>query len=199
MRRELNYFQIETSYGGNQDWFTDRWMRDGGCGAETACDVSVYLAMHRGLSQIYPFRLPPTRTDYVAFSEIMRPYLSPRFTGIDRLDIYIEGFSGYLHDHGIECIALSPWEGEHPYEKTRDVVRQQIDIGMPIPCLTLKHKAPSMDFYVWHWYLLTGYEDFDGACAVKAVTYGSWCWLDLRTLWDTGYERRGGLVLLSER
>lgn len=198
MRRELDYFQIETSYGGNQDWFIDRWMRDGGCGAETACDVSVYFAMYRGISQIYPFRLPPTRADYVAFSEIMRPYLRPRFTGIDRLDIYIEGFSGYLHDRGIEGIALRPWEGERSYEKTRDVVRQQIDAGMPIPCLTLKHKALSMDFYVWHWYLLTGYEDFDGACAVKAVTYGNWRWLDLCTLWDTGYERRGGLVLLSE-
>ena len=56
-----------------------------------------------------------------------------------------------------------------------------------------------MDFYVWHWYLLTGYEDFDGECAVKAVTYGHWRWLDLRTLWETGYERRGGLVLLSEQ
>lgn len=198
MRRELDYFQIETSYGGNQDWFIDRWMRDGGCGVETACDVSVYFAMYRGISQIYPFRLPPTRADYVAFSEIMRPYLRPRFTGIDRLDIYIEGFSGYLHDRGIEGIALRPWEGERSYEKTRDVVRQQIDAGMPIPCLTLKHKALSMDFYVWHWYLLTGYEDFDGACAVKAVTYGNWRWLDLCTLWDTGYERRGGLVLLSE-
>lgn len=198
MRRELPYFQIEQSYGGNQDWFASWWMRKGGCGAETACDVSVYLAMHRNLTRVYPFALPPVRADYVAFSEIMRPYLRPRMTGIDRLDIYIDGFSAYLRDRAVERIALAPWEGTHSYEETRDTVRAQIDAGMPIPCLTLKHRAPSMEFYVWHWYLITGYEDADDACAVKAVTYGSWRWLDLRTLWETGYERRGGLVLLSD-
>lgn len=198
MKRELPYFQIDGSYGGNQDWFADEFMRGGGCGAETACDVSVYLAMHKNISRAYPFRLPVVREDYVAFSQMMRPYLSPRPTGIDRLDIYIDGFSAYLRDRAVDCIALAPWEGTRSYEETRAVVRRQIDAGMPIPCLTLRHRAPSMAFYVWHWYLITGYEDFDDACAVKAVTYGSWRRLDLRTLWETGYERRGGLILLGD-
>ena len=193
MKKELPYFQIGTSYGGNQDWFSDYWMREGGCGAETACDVSVYLAVYRGIPRAYPFRIPAVREDYVEFSEIMRPYLSPRWTGIDRLDIYIDGFGSYLRDRGVDAIVLAPWEGTHSYEETRGIVHRQIDAEMPIPCLTLKHRAPSMDFYVWHWYLLPGYEDFDGECAVKAVTYGHWRWLDLRTLWESGYERRGGL------
>ena len=172
MRKELPYFQIGASYGGNQDWFSDVWMRKGGCGAETACDVSVYLAMYRGIAHAYPFRIPAVHEDYVAFSEIMRPYLSPRWTGIDRLDIYIDGFGSYLRDRGIDSIGLAPWEGTHSYEETRGIVRRQIDAEMPIPCLTLKHRAPSMDFYVWHWYLLTGYEDFDGECAVKITKIG---------------------------
>jgi hypothetical protein len=32
---------------------------------------------------------------------------------------------------------------------------------------------------------------------VKAVTYSSYEWLDLRRLWDTGHIRRGGLVLFE--
>ena len=32
---------------------------------------------------------------------------------------------------------------------------------------------------------------------VKAVTYSGHQWLDFRTLWDTGYESKGGLVLYS--
>lgn len=54
MRRELEHFQIGNSYGGNQDWFPTFMMRIGGCGAETACDSSVYLALHRGLPALRP-------------------------------------------------------------------------------------------------------------------------------------------------
>ena len=32
-KKELEYFFVEESYGGNQDLFTDVTMRDGGCGA----------------------------------------------------------------------------------------------------------------------------------------------------------------------
>ena len=49
MRRELEHFMIGYSYGGNQDWFRTFMMRLGGCGAETACDSSLYFALHRGV------------------------------------------------------------------------------------------------------------------------------------------------------
>ena len=31
-----------------------------------------------------------------------------------------------------------------------------------------------------------GYEQFDSTLMVKTVTYGTWRWFDLATLWDTG-------------
>ena len=34
---------------------------------------------------------------------------------------------------------------------------------------------------------------------MKAVTYGEWEWLDLGELWNTGEERKGGLVLYRAR
>ena len=55
-----------------------------------------------------------------------------------------------------------------------------------IPCLTLLHQHPSMEDYVWHWYIINGYEQFDNTLMVKTVTYGTWRWFDLATLWDTG-------------
>ena len=38
----------------------------------------------------------------------------------------------------------------------------------------------------------------DGRFMVKAVTYGSFEWLDFAKLWNTGYARKGGLVLLQD-
>ena len=43
--------------------------------------------------------------------------------------------------------------------------------------------------------MINGYDAADEAFLVKTVTYSKYEWLDLRELWDTGYERRGGFVL----
>ena len=68
------------------------------------------------------------------------------------------------------------------------------------PFLLLHHRNPAFENYEWHWFLLTGYDEKpDGRFMVKAVTYGSYEWLDFTKLWNTGYERKGGLVLLQER
>ena len=92
MKKELPHFNIGASYGGNQDWFPTFMMRIGGCGAETACDSSMYFALHRGLSKIAPENYRALgRDEYVDFAYVMKPYLSPRMTGIDRLDIFVDG------------------------------------------------------------------------------------------------------------
>ena len=72
MRRELEHFMIGTSYGGNQDWFRTFMMRIGGCGAETACDSSLYFALRKGVKGIYPFDTEKlTKREYVDCAHMM--------------------------------------------------------------------------------------------------------------------------------
>ena len=196
MKRELEHFWIGESYGGNQDWFPTFMMRVGGCGAETACDSSVYFAVHRGLTRIAPENASGlSREDYVRFAYKMRPYLSPRMTGINRLDMYMEGYGRYLRDCGETRLAMRPLHGSESYETAQKAIRQQIDGGCPVPTLILGHRNKRLRDYVWHWFLLNGYAGFEDTFMVKAVTYSEFEWLDLRELWNTGYEKRGGLIL----
>lgn len=125
----------------------------------------------------------------------MEKYLWPRLSGIDRLSIYTEGFSKYLRDRGVERISMDTLDGREPYEAAAGAVKRQIDDGYPIPTLILNHKEPSLKDYVWHWFLINGYNETQGSMLVKTVTYSGYRWLDLRTLWDTGYNNRGGLIL----
>ncbi|MGI6177317.1 MAG: hypothetical protein ACOYJO_02540 [Eubacterium sp.] len=225
MRKELPYFNIDGEYGGDQDWFRDPSMRLGGCGAETACDLSIYLTLYKG-RPLYPFDARSlTREDYCRFTKIMKPYLHPRFSGIDRLDIYTEGFGRFLEDSGENGVGLETLDGASTYAEAERAVRSSIDSGMPVVMLVLNHKDPAFRDYEWHWFILNGYDDGGagsggargdshldarrtadaedmgtaggGSCikSVKAVTYGSWEWLDFHALWDTGMTRRGGLVL----
>lgn len=198
MKHELPHFQIGDSYGGNQDWFPTFMMRIGGCGAETACDSSIYFALYRGLTSIAPENAAAmTKEDYIRFAYEMKPYLSPRMSGIDRLDIFTDGYSRFLRDRGETRLTMKTLDGTEPYEAAQDAVIRQIHRGYPIPTLILNHRNKALDDYVWHWFLINGYDDTDGF-QVKAVTYSKYEWLDFRQLWDTGHTRRGGLILFNE-
>lgn len=195
MKRELNYFNIGTAYGGCQEWFLDPMMRLGGCAAVTACDSYIYFDTYMG-THLYPFDLTHlTKKDYIRFGMQMKPYLRPRWSGIDTLELFIEGFGMYLSDCGCRSLQMEPLHGTHSVETARKVLIQQIDADIPVPCLLLNHRSPTLKSYEWHWFLLTGYEIFEDICMAKAVTYGTWQWLDLRELWNTGYQRKVGLIL----
>ncbi len=197
LKRELDYFLIEGAYGGSQDWFSDHWMKLGGCGAVVACDSCIYLDIYKNTGGLYPYvKSNITKEDYIRFGMKMKPYLSPRMTGINRTDIYIDGFMEYVKDMGVDRgLSLYPFEGNESVDDAKRTVKDSIDRGFPVASLTLHHRNKNMEDYVWHWYLLNGYEEYEDKFMVKAVTYGNWQWLDFDVLWDTGYSRRGGLVL----
>lgn len=202
MERHLDYFEIEGAYGGSQDWFTNIVMHVGGCGAATACDTCIYLALRKGMKGLYPGdagRL--TKQAYKEFSMKMKPYLKPRAGGIDRLETYIEGYARYLADLGNEdgrSLHMEPLDGETDVEEAKAAVRRQIDRGLPVPYLLLYHKdKKQFGDFTWHWFLLTGYEEREGRFYVTAATYGAATRLDFEEMWDTGYEKKGGMVLYA--
>lgn len=197
MKKELKHFYIDDSYGGNQDWFPTFMMRIGGCGAETACDSSICFALHHGITTVAPTNAAHlTKQNYIDFAYEMKPYLSPRMSGIDRLDIYIEGYARFLKDRNEDRITMIALDGSESCETASNALIRQIDAGYPIPTLVLNHKNRAFKDYVWHWFLINGYDlDHDGFLQVKAVTYSNYEWLDFRALWDTGHVKRGGLIL----
>ncbi len=213
MKKELEYFYIGESYGGNQEWFQDHMMNIGGCGAVTACDCCIYLARYRGLDFLYPGDASGvTLWDYMRFAGRMKPYLRPRKGGINTLEMFLEGFRSYLRDaearsKGLPAVSFETVPGEASCREAAETAVRQIDDSLPVLCLTLHHSNPEMEDYVWHWFLLTGYENTEMSGAVgkenagclpmkvKAVTYGEYEWIDFETLWDTGYEQKGGLIL----
>ena len=200
IRKTLPHFYIESSLGGQQKWYsrlTDFAMNVGGCAAITACDCAICFEKYFGLRGLYPYDLQRlTRDDYLRFGKIMEQYLYPRWSGVDKLDIYLDGFGRFLKDRGAD-IKLEGWSGENDFADTWQVIRKQIAAGYPIPCLVLKHQAEELSDYVWHWFILNGYEVRGDKSFVQVVSYGVGRWFDFVTLWDTGYQRKGGLILFE--
>lgn len=198
--KTLNYYTIDGALGWSQDWFKDWWMHLGGCAAVTACDCNIMLARDFGRTALYPYDASAvTRHDYERYAMQMKPYLRPRRNGIDRLSIYIEGITRFWHDHDVFSLRAEGLAGDAPWTAAWDLVRQQIDAGLAVPCLLLHHKDKAFDDFQWHWFNLAGYDERGGTAMVRAVTYAHEFWLDLHALWHTGYEQKGGLIRLSVR
>lgn len=199
MKKELDYFYVDGKYGWNQGDFKDLWMNKGGCACVTACDSFIYMKKYLGKDRVYPLDVSNvSRNDYIDFSNEVKPYIRPRWSGVDRLEIYVDGISDYLEDVGEKSISLSEFSGNNSFEKAREQVKIQINKKMPIPMLVLMHKNSYFKDFVWHWFLLTGYEEEGDSFMVKVVSYGTYRWFDFKSLWDTGHKRKGGLILFDE-
>ena len=198
MRVELPYFNVENDFGGDQHKLDRFIMRKGGCAAVTACDCCIYFELYKNLRGLYPYDVENiSYKNYRQFTEIMTPYLHPRMMGIDKLEIYIEGFKKFLSKYEVKDLKFEAWEGSENLFETEEKIKSQINEGWLIPCLTLEHKNPELQTYVWHWFLLTGYDEEN--FQVKVTTYGGYKWVNFADLWDTGFERKGGIVLIREQ
>ena len=133
----------------------------------------------------------------------MKPYIRPRVGGVKKLEWFIDGFQNYIKDvnkrqNSKIQINMRAFKGTHPAEKAKEFVKSQIDMGIVVPCLLLKHKdTTQFQNYIWHWFLLVGYEEVAGDLLVKTATYGHSSIFSLNQMWDTGYEEKGGFIQLG--
>ena len=202
-RKILGYFTIEGTPGGNQDWLPEWDMNMGGCAAVTACDTCIFrifLSRRDEYRSLYPFnpeRL--SRSDFVRFASVMKPYLSPRYHGIDFLETYICGFYDYMAAAKNTRLTLEGLSGNVPYDDFAKAITSQLDRNLPVPFLLLNHKNPKLDDFQWHWFILAGYDEADEGINILTVTYGEYQWFNLRDVYETGYDRKGGMIRIIER
>ena len=194
---ELPFFNVDGMLGGNQELFSDPWMKIGGCAAVTACDLCIYMDMYKGTKGLYSYDIAHIScADYERFAMLMKPYLRPRYSGINRTSTYIEGLSAYLEDHGYKC-DITDFDLNSRYSEARSFVTDSIDAGFPVAYLNLYHRDPAFSDFVWHWFLLAGYAVYSDTMMVKVISYGECYWFDFARLLNTGHHRKGGMVRIN--
>lgn len=201
MNREKNidYFEIEGTPGGNQEWCTDFWMYLGGCGALAACDLSICLARNYGLAECYPGDADNlTRKEYVDFSTEMKPYIHPRVGGVTKLSMFTDGCGQYLRDCGYFA-EFETLDGNNTYEEAEAFVMNALERNLPVIYLMLRHRDKEFKDLNWHWFCITGYRvEEKGKVCLNYHTYGEALSVDFKRLWNTGMYKRGGIVALKK-
>ena len=81
-------------------------------------------------------------------------------------------------------------------EEAEMLIRNQIDQGLPVPYLLLRHlNVEKYKDFIWHWFLVVGYEKDEQGSWIDVATYGEKVRLNLKELWETGCEDKGGIVV----
>lgn len=200
MQVELEYFKVGKTFGGNQNELSSFTMRMGGCASVTACDLCIYMSLFQDNAKLYPYdNKKLTAIDYNTFNLAMKPYLRPRFGGINTLTLYVEGIRKYLSKVEEDSLEIAEFSGSNSLKNAITQVKQTIGQGIPIPFLLLRHRNVKFKQLVWHWFLIVGYEECENDLYVKIVTYGTYFWFSLKELWDTGYRKTGGMILVQRK
>ena len=199
MRKELPEINIAGHVGGNQKWLLgDPFMYLGGCAAIVACDLSIYFAEHFGLNKLYPFDLTQiSKPNYKKFTKIMKPYLHPRIEGVSELYLFTDGFQQYSNNRDESRLKMYSLSADESFTTLTQAIIDQIKANMPVPFLLLQHKDKSLDDYSWHWFWISGYEKTETDLNVKVISYGKAVWFSFHRLWDSGYTRKGGMILFE--
>ena len=198
IKKELPHFQINRYYGGSQSWLMDPWMRLGGCGALAAVDSCIFLAKYHKIKALYPDIQHLNKSAYCSFAMEMKPYLRPRYQGINKLDLYMDGFRKFLEEKRIHNLQMEGYSMGSSKEMAFQVLKERIDKNILVPVLLLNPVSKEWKEYQWHWFLLNAYQVTEqGIHQVKAVTYGTYEWLSWDGFWDEHDESNGGMILYS--
>lgn len=165
-------------------------------------DSCIYLAKYKGMKKLYPFDLEQMDKEaYKKFSQIMKPYIRPRVQGVKKPEWYIEGLAKYISDvnekYGTDYqIDMEKFDGTGTAEDAEKIICEQIDKGLPVPYLMLRHlNVEKYKDFIWHWFPVVGYEKNEQGMWIDVATYGEKVRLDLMELWKTGCEEKGGIVI----
>ena len=138
-----------------------------------------------------------TQKEYQDCLKSIRRYLRPGIHGVTRLELFTEGIERFMAEQGVTDIKAKGLHGSFSEKEAEQWIIHQIDNNMPVPFLLLDHKTFPHDDYVWHWFLLNGYDRSGRIFRVKAASYGTWKWFTLREMWNTGCAKKGGLILFQ--
>ena len=143
----------KTSYGYDQEWFTDEWQRLSGCGPTSASQVLSYSLFRDGLLEL------ETTSDQSLALERMNlvwKYVKPRFGGgVYKTQWMERGLIRLLEDEGlsydVHMLNVSPFCASRvEVEAAAQFIHDALAQDVPVAFLN-RHKGKERALYTWHW------------------------------------------------
>jgi hypothetical protein len=190
-----------TSFGGDQKWYADRRRRMSGCGPTCAANLTAYLALtQQALRALYAGE-DMCKTQFSAHMEAVYEFVTPRFMGLSRVEMFTGGVESFAASRGLSLKAhvfeaRGNTRGDRPpVAELARFVREGLDADCPVAFLNLA-KGRVKNIQSWHWITIVGADISDSSLYARASDEGAEICFDLG-LWYLSTRLRGGLVYFT--
>ncbi len=190
-----------TTFGGDQDWYSDEWRRRAGCGPTCAANVAAYLALTRPEMRALYAGEGMLKSQFSAHMEEMYKFVTPGNMGLNRVEMFTEGVEGFARSRGVPLRA-HVFEVHGNMHKSRPSVSELIEFvraglaaDCPVAFLNLT-RGRVKNLQAWHWITITSADLEEGSLMACASDEGKENCFDLK-LWYLSTRMRGGLVYFT--
>jgi len=154
---ELDFFRVEDdprpAYGGNQQWYADRWQRQAGCASVAAANLAACLLP--GVLPPCPGGRPCPKAAFVTLMERLYRLMRPTVVGFPWAGAFRRQFLRFAQQQGRPLRAVTCAGGG--WQRRLAFVRACIAAGCPVALLTAVNASPALRGNRWHWMTLTGW------------------------------------------
>lgn len=161
----------QDNYGGNQEWYADRFAQMAGCSAVLASNLYYYYTNHLNVS-------------YPAYRETMDFWFEKNKPGLIGFPYFMKFIHNFLEEMAYHHLSLrvEMKKGTTSIEDGWSFVTHAIDEGRPVGMLILTHTSKAIDEETWHWMCITGYDDEKKEVIISSV--GQRITMDAKTLFQ---------------
>ena len=186
-----------TYFGGYQDWFAQKSMRNTGCGTVAAANILTYMAMSGPwFSDLYPYDLDHvTKIDFYNFMNDIAEYVTPAKWGV-LPPVFINGVIDYASDKGI-VLETHMITSNSSLAEVTDFIRVALTGNHPVAFLDYLNpitvnginsetNKPYTDDNDLHWVTITGMtvNRNTGDITLEISTWGDRATVSLNELYD---------------
>lgn len=174
-------------YGGNQEWFKDKWAKKAGCASVLA-------------SNLYTFYQQQTTYSKEEFLNIMDEIfllMKPGTMGYPFLYKFARTLVERMNKDHIYLVPIYQKKSKS-YQHALSFVIDSIDDNHPVGMLILHHNAKELEDDNWHWICLTGYEVKDNNYDIIFSDCGERRVIDSKILFDVHYKNVFKMVRMKK-
>lgn len=192
----VEYQPGKYSYGGDQNWWSDKTKKNRGCGPVAAANITNYLAKITNPSKYGDLYIGNTtsKTDFLAHMDVLYSYIKPGLLGEVSVWDFAENVEQFAQDRGVNLSRVTS-NASFTLDNTADYIKAGLQIDSPVA--TLNTTFFSDYEYEWHWMTITKYyRDSADNRWIAVSTWGERRSIDYRVHFDamTNSLIQGGLM-----